>query len=1163
MPFTHLHVHSEYSLLDGACRVADLPRRAKELGQTHLAITDHGSMYGVIAFYKACIKEGIRPIIGCEVYVAPGSRFDREAGKPSPYHLVLLCKDEVGYRNLCYLVSAGFTEGFYNRPRIDFDLLKEHSEGLICLSACLGGEVPKRLMEGDYEAAKSVALRYADLFGKGNYYLELQDHHMPEQPTVNAELIRLSKETAIPLVATNDTHYLTQEDSKIHDVLLCIQTGKSVDDPDRMKFEGDAFYLKSEEEMHELFPDCPEAITNTQQIAEQCKLDFTFGEYHLPAFTLPEGWDDGAAYLEHLSYAGFERHYGESENNTEVEKQLRYELDMIKDMGFIDYFLIVSDFIAYAKEQDISVGPGRGSAAGSVVSYCLGITDVDPIRYGLFFERFLNPERVSMPDIDIDFCVDRRGEVIDYVAQKYGKDHVAQIVTFGTMAARGAIRDVARALNISYAEADNVAKQVPMTLNIKLDDALQISKPLRDLYEGDPKMKQLIDTARALEGMPRHASTHAAGVVITKEPLYEYVPLARNDESIVCQYPMTTLEELGLLKMDFLGLRNLTVIRRAIDLIHKREPDFRLEDIDITDEASFKMLAAGKTAGVFQMESTGITGVCTGLRPQNIEDLTAIIALYRPGPMDSIPRFIASKHDQSKITYKHPLLRDILDTTYGCIVYQEQVIEIFRRMGGFTLGQADIIRRAMSKKKADEIERERQAFIHGDPERGIVGAVANGVDPVTASEIYNDIFAFAEYAFNKAHAVAYAVISFQTAFLKCHYPREYMAALLTSVLDYSAKVAEYTAECRDMGIHLLPPDVNASDANFTVSDEGIRFGLVAVKNIGWGFIRKLVTERAENGKFESLTDFTQRLYGHDLNRRALENLIRCGAFDSMGARRSQLLRVCDSVLDSVAEHKRKNLEGQFDLFGTEAGTEVAREEIPLPDIPEFPASELMRMEKETTGLYLSGHPMDEYRTLAKQHGAVRIGDILTGSTGDGGERRFQDEQYVTIVGIVSAYKTKTTRNNTLMAYITLEDDSGDIELLVFARCLDRDGAYVAENNPVIVRGKISIRDEKDPQILADSIRPISDLATGVSSPSGTAAPARTETRRKKLYVRLQGEHDPAYAKIKLILTMFPGEEQMVLYLSDAEKRLSAPCIIHPALVDELVEMLGTENVIIK
>jgi len=982
---------------------------------------------------------------------------------------------------------------------------------------------------------------------------------MKEQPDVNDALIRISKETGIPLVATNDVHYLAREDNRIHDVLLCVQTGKTTDDPDRMRFETDEFYLKSEEEMRALFPDCPEAIDNTQRIAQQCNLEFEFGTYHLPEFQLPDGWSDGAAYLEHLSMEGFRKHYGEGRED--VEKQLRYEIDMIKDMGFVDYFLIVSDFIAYAKSQNISVGPGRGSAAGSVVSYCLGITDVDPIHYGLFFERFLNPERISMPDIDIDFCVDRRGEVIDYVTRKYGQDHVAQIVTFGTMAARGAIRDVARALNVSYADADMVAKQVPQTLNIKLEEALRVSKPLRDLYEGDPKIKELIDTAKALEGMPRHASTHAAGVVITKRPVYEYVPLAKNDESIVCQFPMTTLEELGLLKMDFLGLRNLTVIRDAVELIHKREPNFNLADIDITDPDTYAMLAAGKTAGVFQMESTGITGVCTGLGPQNIEDLTAIIALYRPGPMDSIPRFIASKHDPDKISYKHPLLQDILEVTYGCIVYQEQVIEIFRRLAGFTLGQADLIRRAMSKKKRDEIERERAAFISGDPDRGIAGCQANGVSARIASEIYDDILAFAEYAFNKAHAVAYAVISFQTAYLKRHYPREYMAALLTSVLDHTAKVAEYTAECREMGIALLPPDVNASDADFTVSGEGIRFGLVAVKNIGRAFIRNLVTEREAAGKFTSFTDFVERLYGHDLNRRALENLIKCGAFDKMGAHRSQLVAVCEMVLDSVSDRLRRNLEGQFDLFGSDTADDTAKNEIPLPPLPEYSPQERMRMEKETTGLYLSGHPMDEYREMAKRHGAVRIGDILSAFTGEDAGKSFKDEQRVALVGIVSAYKTKTTRNNSLMAYITLEDDTGDIELLAFARVLDQDGAYIAENNPVVVRGKISVRDEKDPQILVDQIRPVGDL--GGSGLPSVEAKQRERAEAQKLYVRLPNEQDPAYAKIRLILTMFPGDEQIVLYLQDADKRLAARCVIHPALVDELREMLGAENVVVK
>jgi len=1160
MAFVHLHVHSEFSLLDGACRITDLPKRAKEIGQTALAITDHGSMYGVVAFYKACVQEGIRPIIGCEVYVAPGSRFDKDPGGKSAYHLVLLCKDEIGYRNLCLLVSLGHTEGFYNRPRVDWEILSRHSEGLICLSACLGGEAPQRLLEGDYEAAKSTAIRYRDLFGEGNYYLELQDHNLPEQPSVNEALIRISQETGIPLAATNDAHYLARSDAHIQDVLMCIQTGKTVDDPDRMKFEGQEFYLKSEEEMLALFPQYPEAISNTEKIAAQCQFDFTFDEYHLPAFTLPDGWDNARAYLEHLCQTGFAQRY--DENRDDVKAQLQRELDMVADMGFIDYFLIVADFIAYAKDRGIPVGPGRGSAAGSVASYCLGITDVDPIQYGLFFERFLNPERVSMPDIDIDFCVNRRGEVIDYVSQKYGQEHVAQIVTFGTMAARGAIRDVARALNFTYAEADTVAKQVPQTLNIKLDDALKISKPLRDLYEGDSRMKTLIDTAKALEGMPRHASTHAAGVVITKEPLYEYVPLAKNDESIVCQYPMTTLEELGLLKMDFLGLRNLTVLHDAVELVKKREPDFDLSAIDETDPATFAMLAAGKTSGVFQMESAGITSVCTGLGPQNIEDLTAIIALYRPGPMDSIPRFIACKHAPEKITYKHPILRDILDVTYGCIVYQEQVIEIFRRMGGFTLGQADMIRRAMSKKKHSEIMREREAFIHGDAQRNICGAVANGVSSQIAAEIYDDILDFANYAFNKAHAVAYAVISFQTAYLKCHYPKEYMAALLTSVLGHTANVAEYVATCRELGIALLPPDVNESDADFTVSDEGIRFGLVAVKNIGWGFIRALMANREEHGPFLSFDDFVERLYGHDLNRRALENLVKCGAFDSLGYRRAQLAAVCESVLHATAEGQRRNLAGQMDLFGTASDSDTGsrRESFPLPDIPEYTSRELMQMEKETTGLYLTGHPMDEYREMAKRHGAVRIGEILT--DGEQGNRRFRDEQNVILAGVISHYKTKTTRNNTLMAYITLEDDTGDMELLVFQRVLDRDGAYIADNHPVMVWGKISLRDEKDPQLLVDQIRPLTDLESGVPPPP-PGGHSRRAAADETLYVRLSDRDDPALERIRLILTMFPGEQKIILYLEDIQKKMTAPCIIHPALVQELTEMLGAENVVVK
>ena len=1157
MAFTHLHVHTEFSLLDGAARITSLAKRAKELGQTALAITDHGNMYGAMAFYHACRKEGVKPIIGCEVYVAPRSRFDREP-KESPYHLVLLCKNDVGYQNLCYLVSMSWAEGFYSKPRIDWDLLQQHSEGLICLSACLGGEVSQSLLAGNFDTAKETAIRYQTLFGEGNYYLELQDHNLPEQPPVNEALMRIAKETGIPLVATNDSHYISREDSKIHDVLLCIQTAKTVDDPDRMRFDTDEFYIKSEAEMQALFPSHPEAIENTAKIADACHLEFDFDTYHLPEFQLPDGWDDGGKYLEHLSLAGFRERY--TPEREDVLKQLHYELEMIGNMGFVDYFLIVSDFIAYAKNKGIFVGPGRGSAAGSVVSYCLGITDVDPIRYGLFFERFLNPERISMPDIDIDFCIERRGEVIEYVTEKYGKEHVAQIVTFGTMAARGAIRDVARALNIPYAEADMVAKQVPQVLNIKLQDALKTSKPLRELYENTPEMKTLIDTAMALEGMPRHASTHAAGVVITKEPLYEYLPLAKNDETIVCQYPMGTLEELGLLKMDFLGLRNLTVIKNALTFIQKKHPDFDLNKIDEHDAETFAMLAEGKTAGVFQMESAGITAVCVGLKPQNIEDITAIIALYRPGPMDSIPRFIASKHDASKIRYKHPSLQEILDVTYGCIVYQEQVIEIFRRLAGFTLGQADMIRRAMSKKKRDEIERERAAFIHGDTERGIAGCVANGVSAKIANEIYDDILAFAEYAFNKAHAVAYAVISYQTAYLKTHFPREYMAALLSSVLSDSSKIAEYTAVCREMGIALLPPDVNLSQADFTVSGEGIRFGLVAVKAVGRGLIESLVKNRETLGAFLNFHDFVERLHGHELNRRALENLIKCGAFDSMQASRAQLMRVYATVLDTIAEDKRKNLEGQMDLFGQADGSGKA-EQIVLPDVPEYTPQEKLRMEKETTGLYLSGHPMDDYRKQATKHGAAKIGELVTDFTGELPPTQFQDEQMVLLVGIVGAYKTKTTRNNTLMAYITLEDDTGDIELLAFERVLDRDGTYIAENAVIVVRGKISARDDKDPQILVEQIRPAEDLH--LEKIPALPPYGRKKVTEKTLFVRVPSQDSAVYEKIRLLRTMFPGNQQMIVYVADIEKKFQATCEIHPSFVQELEEYLGRENVIVR
>ena len=1156
MGFVHLHVHTEYSLLDGACRIRDLPARIREMGQTAVAITDHGVMYGAIDFYRACKAEGIHPIIGCEVYVARRTRFDKvHEYDAESRHLVLLCKNETGYRNLSYMVSQAFVEGFYIKPRIDLDLLRQHSEGLIALSACLAGEIPKRLVNGDYDGAKEYALTMQEIFGEDNFYLELQDHGIPQQTLVNRDLLRIHQETGIPLVCTNDAHYLRPEDAESHDVLLCIQTGKTVDDENRMRYEPRNFYLRSTEEMEELFGAYPDAVANTQRIADRCQMEFTFGKYHLPEFQLPPGVDS-PTYLRQLCEKGFTERYGTE--HEEYRRQLDYELDMIGRMGFTDYFLIVSDFVRYAKDAGIPVGPGRGSAAGSMVSYCLYITDIDPMQYHLYFERFLNPERVSMPDIDMDFGDTRRGEVVDYVRRKYGDDHVAQIVTFGTMAARAAIRDVGRALNMTYAEVDVVAKLVPTALHITIKDALKLSKQLSDLYETDERVRRLIDMAQALEGMPRHASTHAAGVVITKRPVYEYVPLARNDESIVCQYTMVTLEELGLLKMDFLGLRNLTVLDDAVKMVQKYRPDFRLADIPMDDAAVFEMLSQGKTGGVFQMESAGMTGVCVGLKPQSIEDITAIIALYRPGPMESIPRFIACKHDPKLVVYKHPSLQPILSGTYGCIVYQEQVIQIFQQLAGYSLGQADMVRRAMSKKKAKDVEREREAFLHGDPARNIRGCVANGIPEATAQAIYDEIYDFANYAFNKAHAVSYAVVAYQTAYFKHYFTREYMAALLTSVLDNSDKVAEYIAECRDCGIELLPPDVNRSSDGFTVEDGGIRFGLVAIKNIGRGFIQTMMRRREQDGPFRSFQDFCQRMFDcTDMNKRAVENLIRSGAFDSMKVRRSQLIQVFEKVLDSIAESRRKNVEGQLDLFGMAAGEDAPPAETPLPDIPEFTAAERMFMEKETTGLYLSGHPMADYRALARQAGAVPIHTILEDFSAEDGPVRFADGQSITIAGIVTASRTRTTRNNALMAYVTVEDEAASIELLCFSRTIERCGSYMQVNSPVLVQGKLSVRDEKPPQIMCDSVYPLKE-----------GLPPRRENRRPAqenatIYLRVPGMDSPAFQHIKLVMTMFEGNTPLKIRLADSGKLLGAKCLNHPAFVQECREWLGPENVVVK
>ena len=1156
MSFVHLHVHSEYSLLDGACRIGEVISRAKELGQTALAITDHGVMYGAVAFFKEAENQGIKPIIGCEVYVAPRSRHDRVHGIDNDYtHLILLCKDEVGYHNLCRIVSDAYTEGFYVKPRTDWETLSKYSDGLVCLSGCLAGEIPQKLIRGDYKGAKERALWLRDLFGE-DFYLEIQDHGIPEERQALEGILRIHEETGIPLAATNDAHYTAREDWYYQDVLLCIQTGKTVQDTDRMRMGTRELYLKSEQEMRSLFPKHPEAIENTQKIADKCNFKFTFGHYHLPKFPLPEGWTDAYAYFQELCRIGFEKRY--APDREDVLAQLIYEQEMIAKMGFVDYFLIVQDYINWAKAQGIPVGPGRGSAAGSVVSYCLGITDVDPIKYNLYFERFLNPERVSMPDIDVDFCVNRRGEVIDYVNRKYGHDHVAQIVTFGTMAAKGAVRDTGRALNISFAETAAVSKQIPTALNITIDEALQLSKPLKEMYDSDQTMKNLIDTAKRVEGMPRHASTHAAGVVITERPVYEYVPLAKNDESVVCQFPMTTLEELGLLKMDFLGLRNLTILDEAVRMVRKSEPDFDIEKIPENDKATFDMLSHGKTMGVFQMESAGITGVCTGLKPKSIEDITAIIALYRPGPMDSIPRFLQCSAHPEQVTYKHPMLKPILEVTYGCIVYQEQVIDIFRKLAGFSLGQADMIRRAMSKKKEKEIQKERKAFVHGDPERNIAGCVANGVPEGVANEIYDEILDFASYAFNKAHAVSYAIVTYRTAYMKCHYPQQYMAALLTSVLDNTTKVAEYIGECRDMGIRLLPPDVNKSDADFTVEGKDLRFGLVAIKNIGWGFIHQMTEHRKTDGPFRSFDDFCTRMCGRELNKRAVENLIRAGAFDGMGYNRKQLMSVCSKVVDDAQAAMRDNIAGQIDLFGgfgDDPAETAVMQRHEIPDMPEYSRQELMAMERETTGLYLTGHPMDDYREQVRRAGAVAIGSILMDFQRDEGPEHFADNQPVLIAGIVASSRTRATKNNSLMSYINLEDDTGMIELIAFQRALDAGGGYIKDNAPLLIKGKISLRDEKEPQILVDSIRPISDVREMEYQ--------REKNRKKKLYLKLHSTDREAVRHVELLLTMFPGDEQIILYFEDTKKRMAAPCIVHEALVAELQELYGEDRVAIK
>ncbi len=1170
VPFAHLHVHSEYSLLDGACRIEGLVDRVAALGQTACALTDHGVMYGVIDFYRACKAKGIHPVIGCEVYLAPHSRFDRSYRNGEWHsHLILLCENMTGYRNLIHMVSLGFAEGFYMKPRIDMELLRQHSEGLICLSACLAGAIPRAIADGDMDGAYELCEDFLEIFDRGHFYLEVQDHGIEEQKKVNEGLYQLAEELNIGLVATNDAHYLTRKDARTQDVLMCIQMGKTVDDPTRMKFETQEFYIKDADEMAALFPNHPEALANTVKIAERCQVEFEFGKYHLPEFDVPAGYT-ALEYLQKLCDEGFAVRYPDDDGT--VRKRLQYEIDMIAKMGFVDYFLIVSDFIGYAKRQGIPVGPGRGSAAGSIVSYCLGITDLDPIHYSLYFERFLNPERVSMPDIDVDFCYVRRPEVIEYVTNKYGKDRVAQIVTFGTMAARNAIRDVGRALNIPYNEVDVVAKQVPNELHITIDKALSVNPELKKMYDEQPQVRELIDTARDLEGMPRHASTHAAGVVITKDPVDTYVPLARNDEQMVTQFPMTTLEELGLLKMDFLGLRNLTVIADAEKMIRRHTPGFNIEKVDLSDKATYEMLGRGSTMGVFQLESAGITNVVTGLQPQSIEDITAVVALYRPGPMQSIPRYIECRHHPEKVTYKHPLLEPILGVTYGCMIYQEQVMQVFQSLAGYSLGKADMVRRAMSKKKMKELEKERVNFIHGNEELGIDGAVKRGVPEHVAASLFDEIMDFANYAFNKAHAVCYAVVSFRTAYLKCHYPREYMAALLTSVLDSSDKISEYIQAAREMGIAVLPPDVNESHDGFSVSGQDIRFGLAAVKGVGRSFMKQLVEEREGNGLFSSFQDFCERMYERELNRRALESMIKAGAFDSMGYRRSQLLKIANAVVDAIAQSRKKNIEGQMDLFGM--GNDAVQDtQIALPDIPELSKRELLSMEKETTGLYLSGHPMDEYRDLARKADAASIRQIIDDLSGENAKPAYKDGMTVRLACVITAVRLKSTKNGSMMAYVTVEDESASIELVVFPRSLQQCGAYLTEDSAVLLTGRIDAREDEAPKVLLNEAQPLTESA--VDSTLAKENPQQSvytdqqaaKLAPHKLFLRISSMKSDEWPRIKAILLTQPGDTPVYLYPTDTKKKTLAKrefwCRPDVPLLEKLRFLLGEEDVIIK
>ena len=1111
MSFAHLHVHTEYSLLDGSNKIKEYVSRVKELGMNSAAITDHGVMYGVIDFYREARKQGIKPILGCEVYVAPNSRFDREtAGGESRYHhLVLLAENNTGYANLMKIVSRGFTEGYYYKPRVDKDLLRQYHEGIIALSACLAGEVQRYLSRGLTEEAKKVALEYQDIFGKGNFFLEMQDHGIPEQQLVNQRQIQLSKETGIELVVTNDIHYTYAEDAKPHDILLCIQTGKKLDDENRMRYEGGQYYVKSPQEMEALFPYAKQALENTQKIADRCEVEIEFGVTKLPKYDVPDGmtsWE----YLNKLCWEGLEKHYGAP--SRELKERLRYELDTIRSMGYVDYFLIVWDFIKYAKDHGIAVGPGRGSAAGSIVSYCLEITNIDPIRYQLLFERFLNPERVTMPDIDVDFCFERRQEVIDYVVRKYGKDRVVQIVTFGTLAARGVIRDVGRVMDLPYAFVDSIAKMIPQELNITIDKALQMNPELRKTYENDPQVKLLIDMCKRLEGLPRHSSMHAAGVVIGQREIDDFVPLSRaSDGSITTQFTMTTLEELGLLKMDFLGLRTLTVIQNAVQLAKSKNPELDMDQIDYNDKQVLSYIGTGKTDGIFQLESGGMKGFMKELKPNSLEDIIAGISLYRPGPMDFIPQYIRGKNDAGSITYDCPQLEPILAPTYGCIVYQEQVMQIVRDLAGYTLGRSDLLRRAMSKKKGDVMQKERQIFVYGDEENGVPGCIKNGIDEKTANKIYDEMIDFAKYAFNKSHAAAYAVVSYQTAYLKYYYPVEYMAALMTSVIENPSKVAEYIYACRQMNIQILSPDINRGIGNFSVDGNDIRYGLAAIKSIGRPVIAAIIEDRDEFGPFKNLEDFISRVSVKDgLNKRAIEHLIKSGALDCLGGTRKQFMSIYVQIVDHVNQEKKYAMTGQMTLFDMVGEEEKEQFEIKLPDVGEYSKENLLAFEKEVLGVYLSGHPLQEYEDKWRKSISATTLDFQPDE--ETGRAKVHDGTREIVGGMITAKTIKHTKTNQMMAFLSLEDLVGTVEVIVFPRDYEKNREYLEIDKKIFVKGRVSEEEERPSKLICETIIPF-------------------EQTKKELWVQFSDKED--FLRNEHILYGYladsEGDDEVVIY----------------------------------